>query len=279
MSQDWTQLEVEATVADYFAMLQKELAGQAYSKAEHRRNLLRLLNSRSESSVEFKHQNISAVLVKLNLHYISGYKPRSNYQTLLEEVVIAHLKKEKGVYSLMDQYNRQKIDTSGLRVQYSKWEVEAPLGTGLTFNDPKGFYTKLVKKNYLEEEQRNASIGYSGEKLVYDFERWRLNEIGKPELAKKIEWVSQDKGDGAGFDILSKNADGSDRFIEVKTTTLGKETPIFFTRNEKDFSENHSDRFHMYRVFQVKNNPRMFHKHGSFSSFCAIQPTAFKGFF
>lgn len=33
----WTELEVEATVADYFAMLKNELRGEAYNKSEHRR--------------------------------------------------------------------------------------------------------------------------------------------------------------------------------------------------------------------------------------------------
>ncbi|MBB6262391.1 hypothetical protein FHS77_002965 [Paenochrobactrum gallinarii] len=47
-------------------MLADDIAGRRYSKAEHRRALLPLLNERSEGSVEFKHQNISAVLKGLD---------------------------------------------------------------------------------------------------------------------------------------------------------------------------------------------------------------------
>jgi hypothetical protein len=36
---DWTQLELRAIVADYFSMLKAELAGQPYSKTEHRNKL------------------------------------------------------------------------------------------------------------------------------------------------------------------------------------------------------------------------------------------------
>jgi hypothetical protein len=79
MSIDWSREEVEATVADYFAMLVAELAGVPYNKAAHRRSLLKVLMHRTEQSVEFKHANISAVLIELGFPYISGYKPRSNY--------------------------------------------------------------------------------------------------------------------------------------------------------------------------------------------------------
>jgi len=43
-------------------MLADDLAGRPYIKAEHWRALLPLLNSRSKGLIEFKPQNISAVL-------------------------------------------------------------------------------------------------------------------------------------------------------------------------------------------------------------------------
>ena len=65
--------EVDLIVADYFLMLRSELAGESYSKAGHNRALQPLLDGRSKSSVEFKHQNISAVLIGLGMPYIDGY--------------------------------------------------------------------------------------------------------------------------------------------------------------------------------------------------------------
>ncbi len=61
-SQAWTDAENDLIVAVYFAMLADDVVGHPYSKAEHRRRLLPRLDNRSEGSVEFKHQNISAVL-------------------------------------------------------------------------------------------------------------------------------------------------------------------------------------------------------------------------
>ena len=38
---DWSRLEVEAAVSDYFEMLTKELRGESFNKAEHNRDLRR----------------------------------------------------------------------------------------------------------------------------------------------------------------------------------------------------------------------------------------------
>jgi hypothetical protein len=57
--------ELDLIVADYFAMLTAELAGEHYSKSEQRAKLRTLIPNRSEGSVEFKHRNISAVLLAL----------------------------------------------------------------------------------------------------------------------------------------------------------------------------------------------------------------------
>jgi hypothetical protein len=86
---DWTEQEVRLVVADYFAMLEKELLGKAFSKTDHRKALAPLLDARSDPSIEYKHANISAVLTDLGLPYIEGYKPRSNYQQLLGQEVDA----------------------------------------------------------------------------------------------------------------------------------------------------------------------------------------------
>ncbi len=83
VTRDWTEQEVRLVVADYFAMLEAELNREDYKKSEHRKALIPHLSGRSDGSVEFKHQNISSVLVELGLPYVEGYKPRGNYQGLL----------------------------------------------------------------------------------------------------------------------------------------------------------------------------------------------------
>jgi hypothetical protein len=91
MPGDWSRDEVEVIVGDYFEMLRKELSGKVYSKTRHRQALARELSRRSDGSIEFKHANISALLVTFSQPYIPGYKPRGNYQLLLEQVVLEYL--------------------------------------------------------------------------------------------------------------------------------------------------------------------------------------------
>lgn len=74
MAGDWSDEQNDAIVADYFAMLADDIAGRLYSKAEHNR-LLRAMIDRPRGSVEYKHQNISAVLKGLGEVWIPGYKP------------------------------------------------------------------------------------------------------------------------------------------------------------------------------------------------------------
>lgn len=89
---DWSDIEIELILEDYFAMLRHDLLEQFYNKAEHRRGILPLLNNRLEGSIEFKHQNISAVLAKYEYPWIKGYKPRWNYQGILEKKVLGYIK-------------------------------------------------------------------------------------------------------------------------------------------------------------------------------------------
>jgi hypothetical protein len=69
-AKDWSQDEVRLIVADYFAMLEAELNGQSFRKSEHRKALIPQLSGRSGGSVEFKHQNVSAVLVEMGPPYV-----------------------------------------------------------------------------------------------------------------------------------------------------------------------------------------------------------------
>jgi len=70
----WSSLEVELIVADYFSMLSKGLSGKDYKKSEHRRSLLALLNDRSAATIKFKHQNMSAVRIKLRQRHIEDFQ-------------------------------------------------------------------------------------------------------------------------------------------------------------------------------------------------------------
>lgn len=277
-SQDWSHLEVEAIVADYLKMLSLELAGQAFSKTAHRRALQQKLQGRTDGSIEFKHCNISAVMRDLGFPTVRGYQPRSNYQSLLREVVEAQVTRQTSLDSLALAAVEQPAVSPEL-IDFSKVVANAPKRQHVATDAAPYRDYAPVKRDYIAREARNTSLGIAGEEFVVRFEHWRLNQLGMTTLADRVEHVSQTKGDGLGYDVLSFDASGRERFIEVKTTAFGKETPFFVTRNELDFSKDAKDHFVLCRLFEFRQAPRLFALNGALDQHCALDPVTYRASF
>ncbi|MBS1662721.1 MAG: DUF3883 domain-containing protein [Bacteroidetes bacterium] len=278
MSQDWSRAEVTLIVDSYFQMLRLELQSRKYNKTQFREALLPRLEGRSNASVENKHQNISAVLAEVNVPYIKGYKPLFNYQELLKDEVIAFLHGyEEELKPLFESF----VDRAIPEAPFSKADFDACLDDAPKRSELKErrLNFKAKKSDYLEREQNNRTLGFEGESFVIEYEKWRLHKAGRIDLLDKIKWVSKEDGDGAGYDIRSKNEDGSDRFIEVKTTKLTKETPIYLTINEVSFAARHSANFYLYRVFDFGSKTKLFIKQGDYADFCHLIAETYKGVF
>lgn len=277
MPQDWSQNELEIIVSDYFRMLTDELNGIIYSKTEHRKALRVLLPSRSDGSIEFKHQNISAILLNLGLPFIKGYLPRWNYQQLLEDKIIQYLSGQKEPLEKSFDRFTETANIGVTSTDFGILDVDPPL-KGLIKEPTVEYVKRPFKVNYLQREQQNSQLGQKGEDFAMNFEIWRLEQVGLSHLTEKVKQISLDD-DSAGFDILSLNKDGSDRYIEVKTTKLNKETPIFFSQNEYNFSVLNRKNFHLYRVFDFSDKPKLFRLNGSLDEICNKEPVSFKGTF
>ncbi|EAR26281.1 hypothetical protein A20C1_10379 [marine actinobacterium PHSC20C1] len=83
----WSDDEVRRAVESYLAMLKLEIEGIPFVKSHANAKLRESLNNRSKGSVEFKFQNISAVMVRSHRTPIRGYKPAANAQALLAAAV------------------------------------------------------------------------------------------------------------------------------------------------------------------------------------------------
>jgi hypothetical protein len=117
MAENWSQVEVELIVADYFTMLSKEISGLPCSKTDHRNRLLPFLTDRNAGSIEFKHANISAFLNEVGIPYIRGYKPRENYQkSLLPKVVMAHLEAHPELEALFTLFASKGVNAKEIKV-------------------------------------------------------------------------------------------------------------------------------------------------------------------
>lgn len=82
----WSRTENEIVVDAYLRLLEAEKSGHPLVKAEVRREV-EARTGRSRGSVEYKMQNVSAVMQALHRDWVQGYKPASNYQSDLEDVV------------------------------------------------------------------------------------------------------------------------------------------------------------------------------------------------
>lgn len=277
-SDDWSREEVEAIVADYLQMLAMELRGEPFNKAEHNRNLCALLHSRTRGAVEKKHQNISAVMLALGFPYIAGYKPLSRYQRLLYEVVEQRLEAATSLRSTVTKIVEEPANATPNAaaalpklVARPKVENADDASATRTFK-PDG---RVVRRNYLEIEARNRSLGRAGEEIILRFEHQRLWLAGKKSLAERIEHVAESRGDGLGYDIASFETNGSERLIEVKTTRFGPMTPFYATRREVGVSVARREVYQLYRVFLFSAEPRLFILAGSMRDTCRLDATQF----
>jgi Domain of unknown function (DUF3883) len=267
---DWTDEELDLIVADYFLMLGDEASGVHYNKAEHNR-LLRSHIDRSKGSIEFKHQNISAVLLELGLPRIKGYLPAANYQNAIIVAIDRYL--SQNPIALHPEHA-----VSGLTERPSLFIGTPPALLPIVPRKPD--IERLVRKfNPVERDFRNRKLGREGEELVFHFERQRLQQLDRPDLAKKIRWISEELGDGAGYDILSFDGKGKERLIEVKTTVGSETTPFYITRNELSLSSERPDAFRLCRVFEFSVHPRMFELKPPLDKLVHLSPLSYEASF
>jgi hypothetical protein len=273
---DWSREEVEAIVADYMHMLTLELSGQSYNKTSHRLALQKILNKRSEGSIERKHQNISAALIELGCPYITGYKPLPNYQQLLFDVVEERVAGDRS----FDQSALAAVAQPAVamtEIDYSLVLTAAPVIQPRIAEDKKAYKSRKVGvfRDYLARETQNRSLGAAGEEFVVAFERYRLYAAGHKHFVDRVERVSSTKGDGLGYDVLSFDEDGGERFIEVKTTSFGKETPFYLSKGELEFSRHVRERFHLYRLYEFRRQPQLFDLPGAVEDNCRLDPVTY----
>ncbi len=247
---NWQDDELDLIVADYFSMLLAELSGRAYVKSRHSAALMAIID-RTHRSVEFKHQNISAVLDELGMPWIPGYKPKLNYQNAIFDAIDRYLTKHPGI--LEPTPVPKSVPPAPAEIF-----VTPPVLRATSEQIPKRLRQLVVKFDPVERDHRNRLLGKAGEAFVVDLEKSRLKEGNRADLARKVKWTAAEDGDGAGYDVSSFSLEGQSRFIEVKTTNGSSRTPFFLSRNECDIARQCPLEWRIYRVHLFATGPRIF---------------------
>ena len=133
--------------------------------------------------------------------------------------------------------------------------------------------------NVAERDERNRALGRAGEELVLRHERQSLRIAGRSDLAERVQWTSEEMGDGAGFDIASFHADGKDRLIEVKTTNGWERTPFHITANELAVADDRRSEWCVLRLWDFARAPKAFELYPPLQTHVALTPTCFRASF
>lgn len=274
---DWTDEENDAIVDDYFDMLVQDLAKQPYVKSSHRRRLQEKLNRRSEGSIEFKHQNISAVMLGLGQPRIEGYKPARRFQMSLVDAVLRKMELSLD-WTRVVELRKQQIAEPYSHLAEREFLRFGPPPTHS--NEPPPIDIDLMaaigrKFDVAERDERNRELGKAGERLIFEFEKSKLISLNKHGLAERVRWTSRDVGDGAGFDIESFDEQENEMLIEVKTTNGWNRTPFHISRNELAVANDNHDSWYLYRIWNFARRPEVFSIRPPLQSHVALTPTSF----
>ena len=113
--------------------------------------------------------------------------------------------------------------------------------------------------DYEEDARKYKILGDRGEYIVYQAEIERLkkelNLKNTRDAIKLIDWKSRNGDDACGYDILSKNVDKSNRYIEVKATQGSVGDMVFYyTENELMHAKQYGDSYCIYIVYDILTN-------------------------
>ncbi|WP_417478410.1 DUF3883 domain-containing protein [Maricaulis sp.] len=268
----WTDAENDLIVADYFAMLADDHAGRPINKAEHNR-ALQERTGRPRGSIEYKHQNISAVLLGLGEDWLRGYKPAFNFQNSLVDSVARWLTINSAWMNRPPTHRLQP----GTYEAAQLWIGPAPT---LKNEPPPEALDRMLgmarKFDIAGRDERNRKLGEAGEERVLEYERATLASSGRQDLAKRIRWVSKEDGDGAGYDISSFEPNGAARLIEVKTTNGGWDrTPFHISRNELAVADVERESWCLVRLWNFAREPKAFELRPPLDRHVTLAPTSF----
>ena len=275
----WSRTELEAVVGDYCDMLLEQERGQEVRKVDHYKPLIVKLG-RTKPSIEMRYQNISAALIVLKAPWVSGYAPLSHGAKLVLPYVVRRFERDTALRDAIARSVAAPVPED-LVLHRDLKLVKAPVIDRHPADGHEDERTEDYGRrrrppiDWLAREARNASVGRAGELLVMQFERRRLVRLRRRDLSRLVEHVGMDD-EGAGFDILSFDEDGGKRYIEVKSTAYGRETPFFASLNEVEVSRDLAKQYHLYRVFKLRAEPSLFTVAGALNESFALTAEMFR---
>jgi len=269
---DWSKEERTAALDIYFKMYANELSGKTYIRKRFYEAFTRAYPTRTPKALEYKLQNISACLVEMGLAPLRGMAPAFNYQRVLLDQTAERISELESLV-LQSVAEPPIVPNSPTQNDIDK----PPQWQPSKFASDARSEPIARKIDFAEREQSNRRLGLAGEQWVVELERKVLHDAGKPSLANGVRHVSQEEGDGLGYDIESFDVkSGAKRLIEVKTTRAGIWTPFSVTSNEVRVSLQRATHYWLYRVHSFGSRTRVYQLPGAIESSCNLTATNFR---
>jgi hypothetical protein len=113
----------------------------------------------------------------------------------------------------------------------------------------------ISEERFRTIQKTREQIGLAGETWVVDYEVNELESNGLYELSKEVKRISV-TNIAAGYDVLSYELVGAEKYIEVKTTALSK-TEFFLSANELEVAKEYRNRYWIYFVSEIFGIPKL----------------------
>lgn len=112
--------------------------------------------------------------------------------------------------------------------------------------------------DFENQNKRNRKLGEHGESVVLKFEKDFLIKNNRPDLAEKIRQISKEDV-SAGYDILSYEVNGKEKYIEVKSTNSSPSGSASFLISTNEYTKAREiENYYIYVVFDARSfNPKV----------------------
>ncbi|HET7674367.1 MAG TPA: DUF3883 domain-containing protein [Gammaproteobacteria bacterium] len=242
----------QALFAHYLTMLEAGVRGQVLKQAEHFSALMDAYGEFSEVVIRRAYADVSAVLLQCGLPFLDVYPPAPQPRRELRRHLIRYL---DGARERLERIWLGEQAVRGVRVAdelidlLGSWapppldeefRVDAFLAGRARFPTFGGFQRR---------EEQFAALRDAGCRFALAFERARLKSEHKSALAKHVKLLRADLRADSGFDLISFEADATERYIRVEPTQYSRRFPFLVEPRTLVASYRHGERFCIYRVF------------------------------
>jgi hypothetical protein len=153
----------------------------------------------------------------------------------------------------VDSYVYESIDE-----QEVKSEVQLAVFEPRVFKKRKSDSSGTTNNGSRRYSKKSDKVGKLGEEIVVEYEKKKLVNENRPDLADRVNWHREDAGNRTpGWDITSYDKDGQEIYIEVKASEGSRISDVELTINEWVQAEKHADnnKYKIYLVSDVFSNP------------------------